>query len=78
MANVDVDWAGAADAQEKVFFSIQSLGKVENLSLEIRIDHGPCFFTRKAHFAFCLEDANDCDVDVNVTWLMILLTWMFE
>lgn len=29
MANVDVDWAGAADAQEKVSFSIQSsLGKV--------------------------------------------------
>ena len=27
MANVDVDWAGAADAQEKVS-SMQSLGKV--------------------------------------------------
>ena len=35
MANVDVDWAGAADAQEKV--SIQSsLEKVEN-SLEFSI-----------------------------------------
>ena len=30
MANVDVDWAGAADAQEKVSFYIQSIGNVEN------------------------------------------------
>ena len=34
MANVDVDWAGAADAQEKVSFSIQSsLGNVAEIHL---------------------------------------------
>ena len=75
MANVDVDWAGAADAQEKVFFSIQSLGKVENSSLEIRIGHGPCLLSKIfAHFVFCLKDANDRDVDLNVNLPMILLT----
>ena len=59
MANVDVDWAGAADAQEKVLFSIQSsLGNIADHNWAFSFVHLACIRNTPFVELICVNDHN--------------------